>query len=508
VSTLPLAIACGDTLTVTSLADAADENKGAFRPLFILLGIAIAVAIQFAPHPEGLNPEAWLVVSLAALMVTWWITEAIPIPATSLLPLIFLPATGLATMQQAAAPYADQTIMLLLGGFILAKSIERWNLHKRIALSIVAQAGGNPTLMVLAFMVATAAISMWISNTATTLMITPIALSVAAAMCGPNVARSTLPVALLIGVAWSASIGGLGTPVGSPTNLIVMGYLEREKDIVISFSQWMALGVPTVLLMVPLAWLVLTQGPQKIDRSLLVPGGRDVVRKSLADLGPVTAPEARSAMVFLAAALLWMFREPLAALEVGGVKPFAGVTDHVIAIAGAVACFMVPSGSKTQARTALLDWKTAENIPWGALILFGGGLSLAAAISSTGLASWLGESFTWVTALSAVAIIAIMTTFVIFATELTSNVATATTIMPIMGALAVASGVDPMLMAAPVGLAASCAFMLPLGTAPNAIVYATGRVTIPTMAKLGVWMNMIGIIVITGVCYFIVPLVH
>jgi sodium-dependent dicarboxylate transporter 2/3/5 len=317
-----------------------------------------------------------------------------------------------------------------------------------------------------------------------------------------------LPVALLIGVAWSASIGGMGTPVGTPTNLIVIGYLEREFGIEVSFVQWMALGIPTVLLLIPAAWLILTRGRQRIDASLLASGGREVIAQARADLGGWTVPEVRTAIVFGLTALAWIIREPVSGVEILGVKPFAGVTDAVIAIMGAITCFLVPSGSRKEKGTALLEWKTAESIPWGALILFGGGLSLAGAFSSSGLADWLGESFSWVTLMAAIAVIAIMTTVVIFATELMSNVAIATTMMPIMGALAVAGGVDPMLLAAPVGLAASCAFMLPLGTAPNAIVFATGRVTIPTMARLGLWLNFVGIVVITLVCYFLVPLVH
>ncbi|MBI1339885.1 DASS family sodium-coupled anion symporter [bacterium] len=487
-------------------ADVPTGTPSTFRPVFIVLGLVLAVAVQLAPRPDGLSQEAWWVVSLSVLMVVWWITEAIPIPATSLLPMIVLPMTGVASIRDAAAPYADQTIMLLLGGFILAKSVERWNLHSRVALTIVSWAGSRPSALVGGFMAAAALISMWISNTATTLMLTPIAISVAVAMTGSNIARSTLPVALLLGVAWASSIGGLGTPVGSPTNLIVIGYLERELDIAISFQQWMGLGVPVVLLMVPAAWLVVTRGSQRIDPALITSGGKQIVRKAIADLGPITAPEARVAILFAFIASLWVLREPLTGVEVLGVKPLGGLTDHVIAILGAVLCFMIPSGSRTERGTALLQWEVAESIPWGALILFGGGLSLAAAISSTGLADWLGASFSWVTTLSAFLIVLVMVGFVIFATEMTSNVATATTVMPIVGALAAAGGVDPILLAAPVAMAASCAFMLPLATAPNAIVYATGRVAFTRMATLGLKLNIAGTIILATVCYFLTPI--
>lgn len=481
------------------------KPSGAHRPVFIVIGLGVAALIQAYPPPEGLTREAWWVVSLAALMVTWWVTEAIPIPATSLLPMILLPASGVTTFQEAAYPYADQTIMLLLGGFIIARSVERWNLHSRIALNIVALAGNRPGALVFGFMTASALLSMWISNTATTLMLTPIALSVAGAMCGPN-SKSLLPVALLLGVAWSASIGGLGTPVGTPTNLIVIGYLERELGVTISFIQWMALGVPVVLLMVPAAWLVLVKWGARVKPADIERGGQEVVRSALKDLGPITTPERRVAILFGVVAALWIFRQPLSGIQVMDIAPFSGLTDQGIAIAGAVAYFLVPSGNKEE-RGALLDWDYAERIPWGALLLFGGGLSLAAAISGTGLADWIGSSMTWVTALPLIAIMLVMITFVIFATEITSNVATATTLMPIVGALAISGGTDPVLLAAPVAMAASCAFMLPMATTPNAIVYGSGHVTMRQMMKYGLRLNLLGILLIGTACWLLVPLV-
>lgn len=480
-----------------------------FRPLWIVLGLILAISIQFLPRPEELTPQAWLVVSLVALMVTWWVSEAIPIAATALLPLVFLPVAGISDIGAAAAPYADRTIMLLLGGFIIAKSVERWDLHERIALNIVARVGASPRALVGGFMAASAAISMWISNTATTMMLVPIALSVSAAMTLKGERGGPFTVALILGVAYSASIGGLGTLIGSPTNIIVVSNLETLLGVTITFPQWMMLGTPVVLVMIPCTWFVLTRMGGDLRKGLDgEKTGTEIIAARRAALGRITAPELRVAIVFAVVAFCWIFRDALLVnIDIGGLKPFAGLTDHVIAIAGAVALFMIPSGSKKEKGSALLDWRTAEQIPWGALILFGGGISMATAVSGTGLAEWLGQTMMGVTALPPLVIVLAITTFVIFATELTSNVATATTVMPIVAALAVASGIDPVILAAPVAMAASCAFMLPVGTAPNAIVYATGHVSIPQMARMGLAINILGITIITAACYLLTPLI-
>ena len=489
--------------------EGAQGTGSTFKPPWIVLGIAFAIVIQLLPRPDDLSPHAWLVVSMVALMVTWWVTEAIPIPATSLVPLVFLPIVGISTIAQAAAPYADRTIMLLLGGFIIAKSVERWNLHSRIALNIVSRVGSSPHALVGGFMIASAALSMWISNTATTLMLAPIALSVGAALTVSQSRGAPLTVALLLGVAYSASIGGLGTLIGSPTNIIVVSNLETLLDTTITFTQWMMLGVPVVLIMIPGAWFLITRFSGDLHKDLDPrQAGNDVIGAQLSALGRLTTPELRVAIVFGIVAFFWVSRDALLAdLSFGDVKPFAGLTDHVIAIAGAIALFLIPSGSNTEKGTALLDWQSAEQIPWGALLLFGGGISMATAISGTGLADWLGASMMGVTALPTFWIVLVIATFVIFATELTSNVATATTVMPIVAGLATASGADPIMLAAPVAMAASCAFMLPLGTAPNAIIYATGHISIPRMAMTGFLVNLLGIGVITLACYMLTPLI-
>ena len=478
----------------------------------VYLGPLVALALLLIGPPASLgeieavsSPQnAWVVLSLLSLMVVWWTTEAVPIPVTSLLPLIVLPAAGITIMDEAGAPYMDSVVVLLLGGFIVAKAIERWNLHARIALNIVVRAGDHPHRLLAGFMAAGAVLSMWISNSATAIMMMPIALSVASEMLGEDRADAPLTWALLLGVAWSCSIGGLGTPVGTPTNLIVMGYLNENAGFEIGFLSWMMLGVPVVLLMVPAAWFVLTRWAFRLEAHTGM-AGQEVVREHLSALGPMTTPEKRTLGLFAVIATLWVLRRPLSEFTIGGVTPLAGMGDAGIAILGVVLAFLIPAGGGRKGE-ALLDWRTAETIPWGVLLLFGGGLSLAAVITATGLGAWIGTAMSGLSVLPILLVMAILTAFVIFVTEVTSNVATASALMPVIGAAAIATGLDVELLAAPLAMAASCAFMLPLATGPNAVAYATGRLTIPTMAAAGFRLNLLGIVLITIAVYLIAPI--
>ena len=473
----------------------------------VLAGLIICFCLLLLPPPEGMSESAWLVVALTALMAIWWVTEAIPIPVTGLLPLVFLPLSGVMPIAEAAVPYANRIILLLMGGFIIAKSVERWGLHKRIALNVVSRAGTRSKALLGGFMLASALLSMWISNTATTIMLTPIAISVGLALGQEGKPPAKFIISLLLAVAYGASIGGLGTPVGSPTNLIIIGYLETEANISISFGQWMLLGLPVVLVLLPAAWAILSFASGS-DEQMSRGAGQSLINEEIKALGRMSSPEKRTLLVFLIVAFFWVFRKPLQAIDFpGGIAPFAGLTDHVTAIAGAILLFLVPSGSRKQPGTALLDWDTARDIPWGVLLLFGGGLSLAAAISGTGLAAWLGNELQFVAALPVLLILLSVTTFVIFATEMTSNVATASTLLPVIGAMAVAGGLDPMLLAAPVAMAASCAFMLPIATGPNAVVFASGHIPLKRMAMIGLWLNLAAIVLITLVVRVVAPLV-
>lgn len=467
------------------------ETRTPVRVAGLFVGLAAVTLLFLAPAPEGLTREGWVACGLAVLMLIWWVTEAIPIPATSLLPLVVLPLAGAVTLKDAAAPYMDPTVILLMAGFIIAKGIERWNLHARIALSIVAAVGARPAAMIGGFMIATTLISMWISNTATALMMTPIALSVARATGAAVGDNRRFVAALLLGVCWSASIGGLATPVGSPTNLIVIGYLNAHGGDV-TFADWVRLGLPVVLIMTPIAWGMLVLYGGRSVRGGDPSAARAVVAAELAKLGPMTAPELRVAILFLLVASAWMFQ--------GFLKQIPGLThlnDQIIAVAGAILFFLIPSGSRAEPRTQLLDWRTAEQIPWGVVLLFGGGLSLAAGVTDTGVAAWMAEAFKGLFALPSIVIVLLLTAFVILLTEFTSNVATASAMMPMVGALAAAGGVDPFVLAAPVGLAASCGFMLPMATGPNAVIYATGEVSMRQMIRLGIWADLLALVSIT-----------
>ncbi|MCG8443058.1 MAG: DASS family sodium-coupled anion symporter, partial [Caulobacterales bacterium] len=351
-------------------------------------------------------------------------------------------------------------------------------------------------------------LSMWISNTATTLMLIPIALSVARAEMGEDGLKSPFALALILGVAYAASIGGVATPVGTPTNLIAMGYLADNAGINLSFPQWMSIGVPAAALMIPASWWILTRLTFPV-RAEAAHAGAAEVRRALERLGAMTTPETRIALVFACVGLSWMFRQPIInALGVPHLEAINGSQmDATIAIAGAIALFLIPAGSKEEPDARLMDWETTTKLPWGALLLFGGGFSLAAAIQATGLAVFLGESLSWLGAAPPIVMALVLVTVIIFLTEFTSNVATVTSFMPVIGAIAAATGADPLLLAAPAALAGSFAFMLPVATAPNAIVFATGHVSVAQMIRAGFRLNLIGIVIITFVGAAIAPVV-
>ncbi len=484
------------------------------QTLGLWLGPLIALAIQFLPLPEILSEAGepvdassaravLVVLSMLVLMAVWWVSEAIPIPVTSLLPIVILPLFAVQPLAKVTSAYMHPIVVLLLGGFIIAKAIERWNLHERIALNIVVRAGNHPAKIVGGFMLASAILSMWISNTATSIMMMPIALSVAAAVLGSKGLDQPFTHALLLGIAWACSIGGLGTLVGTPTNLIIVGYLNSEAGFSISFLQWMMLGIPTVLVMLPAAWFVLTRWAFRLEAHASAEQGQRVVRERLAGLGAMATPEKRTLALFGLIASLWVTRRWLNEFAIGDITPLAGLTDHMIAILGVILAFLIPAGAKDQPGGALLDWKDAESIPWGVLLLFGGGMALAGAISASGLGTWIGGEMAPLAALPLIVVIALLTTFVIFATEVTSNIATASALMPVLGAIALASEMPVELLAVPLAMAASCAFMLPMATGPNAVAFATGHVSLPTMAGAGFRFNLLGIVAITALSYLL-----
>ncbi len=359
-------------------------------------------------------------------------------------------------------------------------------------------------------MAASALLSMWISNTATTLMIVPIAITVAQTILQEKAGGHRFTIALLIGCAWAASIGGLGTYIGTPPNLFVKAFIQQSTGREILFIEWMMFAVPVVLVMVPLAWLVLTKICFPFD-ARLARGGAEVVQAELKAMAPLTTPEKRVAVVMTAMALMWSFRQVLVKTEwLTDLLPFvARLSDMHIAVAAGLAMFLIPAGGNGNGNKhkALLSWESAVQLPWGVILLFGGGLSLAAAIQATGLAQWLGTHMSGLATAHLFVIILAIVALVIFLTELTSNTATTAALVPVLGALATTADIDPIMLAAPTAMAASCAFMLPVATGPNAVVFSTGHLHVPDMVRAGLWMNVIGTFLVAALCYSLLPVV-
>jgi sodium-dependent dicarboxylate transporter 2/3/5 len=469
-----------------------------------ILGPALfALMLALDQWQQVMDPAAWHVAAVGIWMAIWWATEAIPVAVTAFLPLVVFEPLGVATIGSAASHYANPIIYLFLGGFMLALALERWNLHRRIALAILERTGTDGRRLIGGFMLVCALLSMWMTNTSTTMMLLPIVLSVIAVIRDnvPDLterSRSDFQVAMLLGLAYSASIGGLATLVGTPPNALLIGYLADNYGIEISFARWMLVGVPVSMVMLPIAWIVLTRYlfPVNIPASPAVHAHLHMLR---AQMGPMTTPERRVAAIFVSVILCWMFRGPVT--QWLGVT---GVSDAGIVMTAAVLLFMMPSGNVAQPQ--LMTWHDASRLPWGVLILFGGGLSLAAAVSDSGLALWLGESLAPLNAWGLTALVLAAVTLVIFLTELTSNLATTATLLPVMGAIAIQAGVPPLILTVPITIAASCAFMLPVATPPNAIVFATGAVSIPQMVRAGFVLNLIGIIIVTLTALFVAPM--
>ncbi|WP_425404240.1 SLC13 family permease [Hwanghaeella sp.] len=480
----------------------------------IMLGPAAFVLLRLLPSPGGMSEDAWAVAAVAGLMAVWWLTEAVPVAATALLPLALFPLLGQGSMKAVAAPYANPLIFLFMGGLMIALAVERWGLHRRIALAVLTRTGTRPRQLVAAFMAVAAGLSMWISNTASTIMMLPIALSVIAIVLradrhddsAADPAGNAAPPfakALLIATAYGASMGGVATLVGTPPNALLAGFVTANLGITIGFAQWMALGLPTALVMLLLGWLILTRVVFRLGTEAL-PGAADAIRREAHALPEMSKAEKRTLAVFLATAALWIFRPVLQGVEVLAV-PLAGLSDAGIAIAAGVALFCIPVDLKK--REFLLNWEWARKLPWGVLILFGGGLSLAEQVSASGLAAWIGESLTVFQALPLFAIVLILTAVIVFLTELTSNTATTATFLPVIAALATAIDAPVMMLLVPAALAASMAFMMPVATPPNAIVFSGGQLTIPDMARAGFLVNVTAIAVIAGTVWLLAPLV-
>jgi sodium-dependent dicarboxylate transporter 2/3/5 len=473
----------------------------------LLVGALACLLLLVSPTPASLSDSAWRTAAVAVLMGTWWMTEAIPIPATALLPLVLFPFLGVLPMAEAAAPYANDLIFLFMGGFFIAVAMERWELHKRIALGIVAAVGTGPERLVLGFMVASGFLSMWISNTATAAMMLPIGLAVAEIFRpddGPP-GPYAFGTALMLGIAYGASIGGVATLIGTPPNAVLAGAASEMLGIEIGFLEWMMLGVPVAVVLLPLAWLLLVRvlyrpGRVSGDAASVLAAERDA-------LGPMSRGERTVAAVFVATALAWIFRSPktLGAVTLPGIQSFAPeVRDSTIAMAAAVVLFLAPV-DWGRGRFAL-EWKQARTIPWGVLVLFGGGLSLARAMDVSGLAAWIGGVVAALAGVPTWLLFLVTAALFVFLTEMTSNTATSTMAMPIMVGAAAGLGLHPVALMATAAFAASMAFMLPVATPPNAIVFASEHVTIPRMMRAGLWLNILAIVIITIAVTWLAPL--
>lgn len=468
------------------------------RKVGLFLGPALFLLLLAFPEPEGMRPEAWKVAAVGVLMMTWWITEAVSLAVTAFIPLVAFPLLGIITVKQAAIPYASPVIYLFFGGFMLATAMEKWNLHKRIAYGIVLRAGKGADSLIGGFMLATAVLSMWISNTATVLMMLPICLSVVTVLTREDHGlhkqdASHFSTALMLGLAYAASIGGVATIIGTPPNAIFVGFMHEVYGIEISFLDWMVVALPITAAMLLISWFYLVKVAFRNNLGRLT-SSTHVIERELSELGKLGVPEKLVALVFVLTATMWVIRG-----YVDNLIPSIKLNDASIAMFGALLLFIIPADRKMS--ESLLSWRDTSKMPWGVLVLFGGGLSLAAAIRYTGLAGWLGEQMAMLGDVSEIELIIIVAIVMILLTEVMSNIATISTFLPVIGAVAAGFGVDPLLLLIPATIVVSYAFMMPVSTAPNAIVYASGYVSIPQMMKTGFLLNIVAVMVVTAICY-------
>ncbi len=471
-----------------------------FKPLALISGPLVFILLQFMGTPKTMPEAAFDVLAVTLWMAIWWVTEAIPISVTALLPIILFPLTGAIDIETTTAAFGHKYVFLYLGGFILAIAIEKWGLHRRIALSIINIIGTNIKFIILGFMVATAFLSMWISNTATSVMMLPIGTAIISQLKdNPHTQENEnkmLGKALMLAIAYSASIGGIATLIGTPPNLVLAGVVEELYGIEISFFQWFMLGLPISICLLFICWKYLTTKAFNFEKSKF-PGGRQEIRRLLHELGKLSKQEKRVLVVFALTAFCWISRSFL-------LQPFLPfLDDTIIAMTAAVCLFIIPSGGP---KRKLITWEEAVKIPWGIILLFGGGMALAKGFSDSGLAVWIGEQLANLENLPLLLLVVVLIAAVNFLTEVTSNLATTAMLLPILAPMAVALELHPYFLMVGATLAASCAFMLPVATPPNAVVFGSGHLRIPDMIKTGIWMNIISILILSLMVYFALPL--
>ncbi len=478
----------------------------------LFTGLIIFITILLFGNLEPTNSKITIMAAIVVLMAVWWITEAVPLAATSLIPLILFPLFGLLDADEIASSYINSIIFLFLGGFMIALSMERWGLHKRVALRIITMFGGSPVSIIIGFMIASALLSMWISNTATTIMMLPIALAIIYKMENEFGAEKVhnFSVTLLIGIAYSCTIGGLGTLVGTVPNLAFVKILKIlfPEAPEIGFGQWMMLGIPISFLMLTISAFLLTKIYFKVDKALKI--DKRFIREEYEKLGPLSFEEKTISIIFALTAFLWIFRSDLnlGLITIPGwsnLLPHSNfVNDGTVAITMAFILFLIPSKKEN---TTLLDNNVFNKIPWGIILLFGGGFALANGFSNTGLSTFIGEQLTGMKSLSHIFIIMITAATISFLTELTSNTATTQMILPILASVAMAMGMNPLLLMLTATLSASMAFMLPVATPPNTIIFASSRIKVTEMVKAGFALNILGVIIVTLIVYFVGELV-
>jgi sodium-dependent dicarboxylate transporter 2/3/5 len=469
------------------------------RTLALLAGPIFFLLIAALPAPAGMPEAAKMTAAIAVWIAVWWISEPVNLAVTSLLPLVLFPLCGVSSLKNISGEYGNEIIFLFVAGFFFGKTIERWHLHRRIALQLVLWLGTNPARTVLGFMLATAFISMWISNTATAVMMTPVAIAVAASRRPLHEeGEKNFQKTLLLGVGYACSIGGLATLIGTPTNAIFLSYVQQKMGATVTFGQWFLFGFPFAMtLLLACWWLLLVMFPltKNIEKEH---DGRAAIRAELALLGPVTTPERRLMWLFgtvilawVSGSLLWYYRLP-------------NCNDTVVAVAGAILLFLIPSDKDSR---PLLDWDTALKIPWGIVLLFGGGLALAKGFDQSGLAAWMGELMKGLSTLSHALILLIVLTVVVLLSEVASNIATASMMMPVLAALATSIGAHPFGLLLSATLAASFGFGLPVATAPNTIVYSSGFLSTRDMARAGFLLDAVAILLLLGFLYVLLPVV-
>ncbi len=470
------------------------------RNISIALGPLVFITLELIGAPASMPEAAYHVLAVTCWIAIWWITEAIPIAVTALLPIVLFPLTGALDLSSTTESFGHRYIFLYMGGFMLAIAIEKWNLHKRIALNIINLIGTNVSSIILGFMLATAFLSMWISNTATSVMMLPIGMAIIAQLNdNPATAKDENKIfgkALMLAIAYSASIGGMATLIGTPPNLVLAGVVQETYGIEITFSQWLKFGLPISVLLLFICWKYLTGVAFTFEQKQF-PGGKAEIKRLLNELGKISREEKTVLAVFVLTAFCWITRSFL--LQ----KFIPNLDDTIIAMAAGIVLFILPGGKQGE---RLIKWKEAVKMPWGIILLFGGGMALAAGFEESGLANWIGAQMTLLQGLSIILLIVIIITIVNFLTEITSNLATTATLLPILAPMAFSIDVHPFVLMVSATVAASCAFMLPVATPPNAVVFGSGYLRIPDMIRSGIWMNLISIALLSAIVYLLLPL--